>query len=123
MVSIPANHPIRNDLRFNNCVNENVILHARNLCDFCTSPNPNDIKPSDLFDNYEKDPKYRLLRRLVRRVQQKYRKRGKGSVKLAHPTKTRSTRFDYTRHLQRVRPALEDLIAEIERIRGRRFIG
>jgi hypothetical protein len=49
MISIPANHPIRGVDRLNNSLNENIVLHTRNLCDFCTSGRRNDIKPSDLF--------------------------------------------------------------------------
>ena len=65
MVGIPANHPIRRDLRFNNSVNENALLRIRNLCDFSTSTHSNDIKPEDLFDNYAMDLKYKRLNQLV----------------------------------------------------------
>jgi hypothetical protein len=127
MISIPANHPIRGDQRLANSVNENVLLHMRNLCDFCTSIKTNDIKPSDLFDNYTTDPQYRVLNQLIRRLGKNYGKGGKGSArwafntKLAHPTKLRDTSFNYTRYVRRVLPVLEDVIAEIERIRGQRF--
>jgi hypothetical protein len=136
VLSIP-NLSFRHDVRLDNCVNENALLHIRNLCDFCTSGRSNDIKPSDLFDDYAKDPKkYRVLRRLMRRVDKKYGKpvrkpspprAGQGSArwafnkKLAHPTKTRGRKFDYTRYANRVLPALQDVIAEIERIRKRRL--
>jgi hypothetical protein len=135
MITIPANHSFRHDVRLDNCVSDNALLHIRNLCDFCTSPKSGDIKPSDLFDNYATGPTYRVLRRLMGRVDKKYGKpvrkpsprAGQGSArwafnkKLAHPTKTRGRKFDYTRYANRVLPALQDVIAEIERIRGQRL--
>ena len=130
MAAIPSNHPLRSNELLNNSFNENVLLHTRNLCDFCTSKNPNDIKPSDLFDNYDTAPEYRVLRQLMRRICKKYGKSGKGSArwafnkKLAHPTKQRGLSFNYTRYLDRVHPILQDIVAEIgrlERLRGRTF--
>ena len=41
--------------------------------------------------------------------------------KLAHPTKGRGASFTYTRYLNRVLPVLQDVIAEIERLRGKPF--
>jgi hypothetical protein len=99
-------------------------MHIRNLCDFCTSGHPDDIKPSDLFDDFATDPQYRVLRRLLRRLGKKYGRGGQGSArwafnkKLAHPTKIRGTKFDYTRYANRVLPVLQEVIAELERIRG-----
>ena len=127
MISIPANHPARRDPRLNNSVNENVLLHIRNLCDFCTSRRPDAIKPSDFFDNYTTDAQYRVLRRLLRHLDKKYGRGGKGSArwafntKLAHPTKVRREGFNDTRYAMRVLPVLQDVIAEIERILGRRL--
>jgi hypothetical protein len=126
VLTIP-NHPFRHDVRLNNSVNENVVLHIRNLCDFCTSPHADDIKPSDLFDNYAKDPKYKGLQRLIRRLHKKYGTNRQGCVrwafnkKLAHLTKTRGTKFTYTRYAMRVLPVLEDVFTEIERLKGRSF--
>src|SRR6516225_261760 len=34
-----------------NIITEGQVLHTRNLCDFCTSTNSNDIRTRDLFDN------------------------------------------------------------------------
>jgi hypothetical protein len=127
MVGIPANHPIRRDLRFNNSVNENALLRIRNLCDFSTSTHSNDIKPEDLFDNYATDLKYKRLNQLVRRLDKKHWKGGQGSVrwafnkKLAHPTKVRSASFKYARYVERVLQTLKDVIAEMERVKGRSF--
>ena len=42
-----------------NSISEGSVLHTRNLCDFCTFSAANDIKPSDLFENYPEDPEYK----------------------------------------------------------------
>jgi hypothetical protein len=71
----------------------------------------------------------------MRRVDKKYGKAGRkagprtgqGSArwafnkKLAHPTKGRGASFTYTRYLNRVLPVLQDVIAEIERLREKPF--
>ena len=82
-----------------NIIPESKVLHTRNLCDLCTSSHTDDIKPSDLFDNYDTDQKYETLRGLMKRLDQQYGK-GEGSArrafntKLAHPTKERGESFD-----------------------------
>ena len=49
-----------------NAINESRVLHARNLCDFCNQPwRPTDIKPIDLFDDYDNAAEYSALRGLV----------------------------------------------------------
>ncbi len=121
-LGVPLNDPRRSDWLFDNMATEAIVLHARNLCDFCTSPKANDIKPSDLFDNYGADRTYTQLRRLVRRLDMKYGRGGKGSARwafnkmLAHPTKSRGQSFNYTRYLNRILPALRDVIAELARL-------
>jgi hypothetical protein len=122
ILTIP-NHPFRHDVRLNNSVNENVVLHIRNLCDFCTSPHADDIKPSDLFDNYAKDPKYKGLQRLIRSLHKSTGQTAKDvrwafNKRLAHPTKARGTKFTYTRYAMRVLPVLEDVFTEMERLKG-----
>lgn len=127
MAKIPRDHPLRSNAPFNNSITENVVLHTRNLCDFCTSSRDDDIKPDDLFDGYASDRRYERLRRLMRRLDKKYGKGGKGSArwafnkKLAHPTKARGTSFEYTRYLNRVDPTLQEIISEMKRLRGRPF--
>lgn len=128
MINISANHPIWDDPWLGNSVKESGLLHARNLCDFCTSPHPNNIKPSDLFfSDYATGPQYRKLRRLIGRLDKKYGKGGQGSVrwafnkKLAHPTKGRGASFNYSRYLIRVLPVLEEVIAELESLRHHGF--
>lgn len=107
---------------------ESLILHARNLCDFCLSSNPNDITLSDLFDNLETDSKYANLRKLKARLDKKYgRRENRRSArwafnkKLAHPGKERSTHYNYTPRLNRVRPTIFAVIDEIESLRRRKF--
>jgi hypothetical protein len=104
------------------------VLHTRNLCDFCTSERGNDIKPSDLFDDYDADPKYERLRSLIEHLREQYGDwKTQGAPRwvfdkmLAHPTKERRTSFDYTRSLNRVLPVLNDIIGEMETLRGHRF--
>jgi hypothetical protein len=97
------------------------------LCDFCTSKRLNDIKPSDLFDNYDTDPKYKKLKALINCLAQQYgtdqpeHARWVFDKMLAHPTKERQKSFDYTPFLDRVRPVLQAIIGEIETLRGRPF--
>lgn len=56
-----------------NVVTESLVLHARNLCDFCTpAGRPNDIKPKDLFDDYDTASEYSMLRGLVDDVNAAY---------------------------------------------------
>jgi len=63
----------------------------------------------------------------MRRLDRKYGKGGKGSArwafnkKLAHPAKVRIRFFVYTRYVNRVLPVLQEIISEIERLRGRRL--
>jgi hypothetical protein len=111
-----------------NALAESLILHARNLCDFCLSPDPNDITLRDLFDNLANDSKYANLRKLTDRLDKKYgRSKNRRSArwafnkKLAHPTKERSTHYEYTPRLNRVRPTIFAVIDEIESLRRRKF--
>jgi hypothetical protein len=120
--------PILSNLLLRNNITEGVVLHTRNLCDFCTSRRLNDIKPSDLFDNYDTAPRYDTLKELMKRLDQQYGKGKEGDVKwafnkkLAHPTKERGECFDYTGFLNRVNPVLRDIIGELEALRGRPFV-
>jgi len=123
LTAIPAGDPLRNIWVLRNGVPEGVLLHTRNLCDFCTSKNPNDIKPSDLFGDYEKkDPEHDELKRLISLLKKEYGANSKGSPKwalnkmLAHPTKERGDSFDYTPYLQRILPLLQGIITEIVRL-------
>lgn len=47
-----------------NMITESRVLHARNLCEFCTPRNPSwpdDIKPENLFDEYPNRSEYSTL--------------------------------------------------------------
>jgi len=106
---------------------EGRILHTRNLCDFCTSTRTNDIKPCDLFVNYDTDSKYDRLKGLMKCLAQQYGNNTEGNVRwafnkmLAHPTKERDNQFNYDLFLDRVVPVLQDIIGEMETLRGRPF--
>lgn len=110
---------------FDNLITEGKVLHTRNLCDFCTSRKPSDIKICDLFDNYSTDDKYRKLRELVELLIQGYGKSDQVNSsrwvfnKMAvHPTKERGMGFDYNFHLKQVWPVLQNIIDELELLRG-----
>src|SRR5271167_499049 len=66
----------------NNLLTEGLILHARNLCAVCLSPNQNDITLRDLFDDFTNGFKYAKLRNLRDRLCRKYGK-GRGSARWA----------------------------------------
>jgi hypothetical protein len=128
-ISTPPEDPRRIAWLLGNSITEARVLHTRNLCDFCTSPRADDIKPSDLFDNYDTHQKYETLRGLMKRLDQQYGKGDEGSArwafnkKLAHPTKERGESFDYTPFLDRVLPVLQEIVGELETLRGRPFPG
>jgi hypothetical protein len=112
-----------------NIITEGQVLHTRNLCDFCTSKTSNDIRPQDLFDNYDTDRKYDKLKELMIRLDKKYgssKKEGDArwafNKMLAHPSQERNDKgFDYTPFLDLVLPLLEEIIGEIETLQGYSF--
>jgi hypothetical protein len=108
-----------------NIITEGQVLHARNLCDFCTSTNSNDIRPRDFLDNYDTDLRYVKLKELMKRLDEQYGSSYReGDVRwafnkmLAHPSKERNDKFDCTAFLDRVLPVLEEIIGEIETLQG-----
>jgi hypothetical protein len=122
-ISPDQNDPLHGVLK--NRISEGRVLHTRNLCNFCTSTLATDIRPSDLFDNYDADPKYKPLREHMKRLAQNYGRRKERSTPrwafnkmLAHPTKDRGKGFDYSPFLNRVVPILHDIIGELETLRG-----
>jgi len=125
-----------------NAISESRLLHARNLCDFCSPPwRSNDLKPSDLFDNYDKAAKYTKLQGLVDGVTKAYTTDSCPVVmpdgskelhspkwafdkKLAHPTRERGISFDYSPFMNLVVPKLRlvvDVIGSLEKADGRDF--
>jgi len=124
---IPAEHPQHTAWLLANCISETVVLHTRNLCDFCTSSRTDDIKPRDLLDNYATDAKYEKLKGLIECLARQYGTNHEGHVRwvfnkmLAHPTQERGKAFSYAPFLDQIVPALESVIEEIETLRGRPF--
>ena len=127
---ISPRNPKRSLWLLSNSITEGRVLHTRNLCDFCTSKDirDRDIKPSDLFDNYDTDSKYNRLKGLLQRLDQRYGRsndpksaRWAFNKKLAHPTKERGEGFNYDPLLNCVVPVIEEIIAELETLRGRPF--
>lgn len=127
-VNGPADNARLSKWLLDNLIAEGKILHIRNLCDFCTSRKPDDIKPCDLFDDYHTDDKYVRLRKLIESLSRQYgashqknSPRWVFNKKLAHPTKERGKRFEYGPYLNQIRPLLEKIIIEVESLRGRPF--
>jgi hypothetical protein len=126
-VSTSSEDPQRTAWLLYNSIAEGRVLHTRNLCDFCTSKHQNDIKPSDLFDNYDTDPKYDTLKGLMKEIAERYGQNKDEDARwafnkmLAHPTQERDESFDYTPFIDRVLPVLEEIIGEIETLRDTPF--
>jgi hypothetical protein len=125
-----------------NAISESRVLHARNLCDFCNPPwRQDDIKPSDLFDNYDTATEYSTLRVFVDGAAKAYTTdtcpvvmpdgrlelrspKWAFDKKLAHPTRQRGTSFDYSRFVDVVMPKLQQVVEEMgrmEKMQGRNF--
>ena len=123
----PTKDPVRSGWLLKNNIIEGRVLHARNLCDFCTSKQNRDITPSDLFDDFNTDPKYDTLKKLTKHLTQQYGKNVPGNPRwafnkmLAHPTKERDSDFNYDPFLERVIPVLQEIIGEMETLRGLPF--
>jgi hypothetical protein len=60
-LSIPPKDALHRKWLLHNNIAAGLVLHTRNLCDFCTSKDRGDIKPSDLFENYATDLQYKNL--------------------------------------------------------------
>jgi hypothetical protein len=118
-VSIPSSKD-RTAWLLRNIITEGQVLHTRNLCDFCTSTNSNDIRPRDLFDNYDRDLKYDKLKELMKRLDEQYgssKKEGDArwafNKMLAHPSQERNDEgFNYTAFLDRVLPLWKRSLAK-----------
>jgi hypothetical protein len=100
LVQIPSTHLARSEWALQNSIAEAIVLHTRNLCDFCIPTHPDNITPADLLDNYNRDQKYRKLRDLIELLKDRYSTdsdpSNPGSVRqvfnkrLAHPDKDRT---------------------------------
>ena len=123
----PTKDPVRSGWLLKNNIIEGRVLHTRNLCDFCTSKQNRDITPFDLFDDFNTDPKYDTLKKLTKHLTEQYGKNAPGNPRwafnkmLAHPTKERDSDFNYDPFLERVIPVLQEIIGEMETLRGLPF--
>jgi len=121
--NIPSQDPVRINPIMRNSITEGIVLHTRNLCDFCTSTDSRDIRPADLVDDYNHDPKYTKLRDLMSLLKDKYdadtdpknpnSTRQIFNRRLAHPTKSRGLHFEYAPYLDRVLPVLQEIANEM----------
>jgi hypothetical protein len=113
-----------------NAIEESAVLHTRILCDVFLSRGlgDDDIKLSRLFPDWYSHNRYgrikgriNALRRLYGSAQQEGSDCWVFNKMMAHPTAHRGKSYDYTEILQRLQPAIEDVIAEIERLRALPF--
>jgi hypothetical protein len=107
-----------------NAHTESIVLHARQLCEiFLSRSNESDnIKLVDLIPEGEQSDR---LKQLIAELDEEYgHRRTKGSPcwvfnkMLLHPTTERTDRYSYGVALNRIRPILKSIIAEIESKRG-----
>jgi hypothetical protein len=120
LLQIPSTHSLRSEWALKNSITEAIVLHTRNLCNFCTSTDVRDITPSDLFENYDTDSKYSTLKGLLQRLDQQYGRyndpksaRWAFNKMLAHLTKDRGESFNYEPYLNRVVPVIEEIVSEM----------
>jgi hypothetical protein len=125
-----------------NAIPESMVLHARNLCDFCMPrQHSTDLKPENLFDDYYSNTRYDTLQKLAKDVHDAYAKKilsvvlPNGNTEswtpqwafnkmLAHPTQDRGFGFDYASFLDLVVPKIKllaDEIGRLEKEQGRDF--
>jgi hypothetical protein len=107
-----------------NAHTESIVLHARQLCEIflSRSAEADNIKLADLVP---KDDQSERLKKLIAELRAEYGdSRTEGSPcwvfnkMLMHPTTQRTDRYDYESALNRVRPILKTIIAEIEYKKG-----
>jgi hypothetical protein len=113
-----------------NAVEESAVLHTRLLCDVFLSKAiaADDIQLPQLFPGWYSHGRYSRVKSKIRALRHLYRT---SQVKdsycwvfnkmMAHPTAHRGISYDYTAILARLRPAIAEIIAEIERLRGQPF--
>jgi hypothetical protein len=107
-----------------NAYTESMVLHARQLCEIFLprSTEPDNIKLADLIPEGDQSERFKeLIAGLGRRYGDR---RTVGSPcwvfnkKLMHPTTERTDAYDYESALNRVKPILKAIIAEIASKRG-----
>jgi hypothetical protein len=112
-----------------NAVEESAVLHTRILCEIFLSPGrePDDIHLSQLFSDWHSS-EFSRVREIIDKLREQYgKRRWKDSPcwifnkMMAHPTDNRSDHYDYTPILNGLRPVIQEMIAEIERLREAPF--
>jgi hypothetical protein len=115
-----------------NAVEESAVLHTRILCDIflSNSGEPDDIILSKLMPGWHRrnNPEYDMLKTLVSNLRNQYQDPNNANSyrwifnkMMAHPTKHRGFTYEYRPILSDLRPTLQEIIAEIERLRKRPF--
>ncbi len=107
-----------------NAHTESIVLHARQLCEIFLSRNT-DADNVKLVDLIPEDEQSERLRELIAELDREYGNRRTEespcwvfNKMLLHPTKERLDGYNYDSALNRVRPVLKTIIAEIESKRG-----
>ena len=113
-----------------NAIEESAVLHTRILCDVFLNKgmDPDDIQLSTLFPIWYTNTKYQRIKRLASALRKAYGSAQKlGSPcwvfnkMMAHPTAHRGKSYDYTTILENLEPMIQNIISEIEHLRGDRF--
>jgi hypothetical protein len=113
-----------------NAVEESAVLHTRILCEVFLSRgiDQDDIQVSKLFPAWDTDNRYDSVKQSINRLRRKYGSAQRSgspcwifNKMMAHPTAHRGKSYDYTAILADLEPILQDVIADIERLRGRPF--
>ena len=110
-----------------NAVEESAVLHTRILCDVFLSKSRggDDIQLSHLFLDWNRNVKYDKIKEIIHDLRRLYGQAQKpGShcwvfnKMMAHPTAHRSNSYDYTAILRSLCPVIQEIVAEIESLRG-----
>jgi|SRR5579863_117207 len=113
-----------------NAIEESAVLHTRILCDVFLNKgmDPDDIQLSTLFPAWYTNSKYQKIKWLAGNLRKTYgsaQKRGSPcwvfNKMMAHPTAHRGKSYDYTIILENLEPLIQNIITEIELLRGVRF--
>jgi hypothetical protein len=119
------------DLYIRDACVESVVLHARQLCGLFlqTERQPDDIRLVDLFSDWDTNrERYVRARSLIAKLREIYGdSKTPGSMcwefnkKLFHITNHREAYNDFKMHLRVIHEPLQDLLKEMERLRGLGF--
>jgi hypothetical protein len=104
---------------------ESIVLHARQLCEMflSRSTEADNVKLADLVPRVDQSER---LKKLIVELDKEYGNRRTEespcwifNKMLLHPTKERLDGYNYDKALNRLRPILKKIVAEIESKRGR----